>query len=282
VKHNLIIGFVIVACCIVTLIPAILIACSPGSTSPAPELQDDSSRLPPNEEVASCNGRSAGDACQFMDRDGLMMGVCDDRPGILACAPGRNQDIGENAREQTGPLVSNTPPAPVPPTTEEPGQVTAATGRRTFLLTSAVAPAGGMLPAEYTCDGSGSTPELSWSGAPADTKEYALMMTTQPGDGTTKWNWVLYGIPGNTTHLDRNSAGIGITGSGSHGTTIAYDPPCSQGPGPKIYTFTLYALSGSPVLPDRADMVDGPVLTNALTSLTIGRASFNLSYARPG
>ena len=65
------------------------------------------------------------------------------------------------------------------------------------------------------------------------------MMTTLPGDGTTKWNWVLYSIPESTTGLARNSSGVGILGVGSHGSTMAYEPPCSQGPGAKVYTFTL-------------------------------------------
>jgi phosphatidylethanolamine-binding protein (PEBP) family uncharacterized protein len=136
--------------------------------------------------------------------------------------------------------------------------------------------------AAYTCDGPGITPGLSWSGAPAGTEEYALMMTTQPGDGTTRWNWVLYGIPGTTTSLAENSTGIGTLGSGSHGTVMQYDPPCSQGPGSKAYTFTLYALSGSPSLPADPDQVTGPVLTSAIAPITLGTASLNLSYIRPG
>ena len=106
------------------------------------------------------------------------------------------------------------------------------------------------------------------------------MMTTLPGDGTTKWNWVLYGIPGNVTGLAKNSTGVGTLGTGSHGTVGQYDPPCSQGPGPKVYTFTLYALSGSPELPAR-EQVTGPALTNAISSITLGRASLSVSYSRP-
>ena len=107
------------------------------------------------------------------------------------------------------------------------------------------------------------------------------MMTTLPGDGTTKWSWVLYGIPATTTGLARNSSGVGIFGTGSHGSTMAYEPPCSQGPGAKLYTFTLYALSESPQLPDAADQVTGDALTEAISSITLGSASLNLSYARP-
>jgi len=151
----------------------------------------------------------------------------------------------------------------------------------TFSLTSDAGVDGGLLPSEYTCDGTGSSPALSWLNPPDGTKEFALMITTLPGDGTTKWNWVLYSIPGTTTGMAKNSSGVGILGTGSHGTTMTYDPPCSQGPGPKLYTFTLYALSESPQLPGAASQVTGEVLTNAISSITIRSTSLNLSYIRP-
>lgn len=150
-----------------------------------------------------------------------------------------------------------------------------------FTLASDVGIDGGTLPTEYTCDGNGSTPALSWSNEPIGTLEYALMMTTLPGDGTTRWNWVLYHIPATTTGLAKNVSGVGTLGTGGHGTTMAYDPPCSQGPGPKVYTFTLYALSGSPSLTVSPEEVTGEVLTNAISSMIIGTAALNLSYSRP-
>ncbi|HVP95523.1 hypothetical protein [Methanoregula sp.] len=165
--------------------------------------------------------------------------------------------------------------------TPQNGPVPAGTGAGTFTLMSDAGADGGTMSAAYTCDGAGNTPELSWSGAPTGTKEYALMMTTLPGDGTTRWNWVLYGIPGTTTSLAQNSTGTGTLGTGSHGTVMQYDPPCSQGPGLKTYTFTLYALSGSPSLPADPAQVTGPVLTSAIAPVTLGTASLNLSYTRP-
>ena len=150
-----------------------------------------------------------------------------------------------------------------------------------FSLTSDAGVDGGTLPTDYTCDGTGTSPALSWSNAPSGTKEFALMMTTLPGDGTTKWNWVVYSIPATATGLPKNSSGVGITGSGSHGTTMIFDGPCSQGPGAKLYTFTLYSLSTTPSLPGSADQVTGEVLTAAITSVTLGSATLNLSYARP-
>jgi phosphatidylethanolamine-binding protein (PEBP) family uncharacterized protein len=151
----------------------------------------------------------------------------------------------------------------------------------TFTLTSPAGVDGGTLPSECTCDGAGSTIALSWSNAPSGTREFALMMTTLPGDGTTKWNRVLYAIPASSTGLAKNSSGVGSLGVGSDGPQAAYQPPCSQGPGAKLYTFTLYALSVSPSLPVAATQVTGAALTSAIANITLGSASLKLSYTRP-
>ena len=151
----------------------------------------------------------------------------------------------------------------------------------TLSLERGAAPDDGILPVEYTCDGAGVSPPLAWDGAPRGTKEFALLMTTLPGDGTTKWNWVLYRIPSATTSLERGTTGVGVSGAGSHGGTLDYEPPCSQGSGPKAYTFTLYALSEPPVLPNDPREVTGDVLTRAILPVTVQTASFTVSYTRP-
>jgi phosphatidylethanolamine-binding protein (PEBP) family uncharacterized protein len=162
-----------------------------------------------------------------------------------------------------------------------PTQASPSPAASTFALTSPVAADGGTLPAEYTCDGGGASPALSWANAPAGTREFALMMTTLPGDGTTKWNWVLYAIPASATGLAKSTSGVGTPGVGSDGPQAAYQPPCSQGPGAKLYTFTLHALSASPSLPAAANQVTGAVLTAAIANITLGSASLKLSYTRP-
>ena len=148
-----------------------------------------------------------------------------------------------------------------------------------FTIKSDAGVDGGILPKEYTCDGAGYSPALSWSQVPAGTKEFALMLTTLPVDGSTKWNWVLYRIPATASGLVKNSTGVGINGMNSH-NILAYAPPCAQGPGAKVYTFTIYALSASPILPESASLVTGPVLTQAISSITLGSASINMSNSR--
>ncbi len=148
-----------------------------------------------------------------------------------------------------------------------------------FKLSSAAGTNNSAMAADYTCDGTGSTIPLSWANAPTGTKEFALLMTTLPGDGSTKWNWVLYHIPATTTNLVKDSFGVGTLGVGSDGPMAAYQPPCSQGPGAKIYTFTLYALSASPTLPT-SGAITGATIRDAIANITLGSTSLNLSFTR--
>ena len=296
-KRLRILGFAIAAFCIIALVVAVVIVADtpspagPGGKSnelvnnPATGTQKNSQSLPPNEAIASCTGKSAGDVCQFQDRQGSSTGVCDNTPGVLACAPGRDGSAGQGTGEKPAATGMNSQPATVQSGTNRTSSpqsvktaITVNTG--SFALTSNAGANGDTLPTEYSCDGAGSTPALSWSGAPEGTKEYALMMTTIPVDGSTRWNWVLYGIPGSATGLAKNSTGVGTTGTGSHGTVMKYDPPCPQGTGAKTYTLTLYALSASPALPSTAELVTGPVLTSVISSITLGKASFDMNYGR--
>ena len=149
-----------------------------------------------------------------------------------------------------------------------------------FALTSSVGAAGGLLPADYTCDGTSSSPPLAWANAPSGTKEFALLMTTIPATGSIKYNWVLSGIPATANSLARNSTGVGTAGVGSDGPTAAYQAPCSQGPGAKEYVFTLYALSASPALSVAANAVSGGDLANAIAPVILAATSLTLNYTR--
>ena len=148
-----------------------------------------------------------------------------------------------------------------------------------FALTSVAFTNGGTLPVVYTCDGAGHSPPLAWTGVPQGTTEFAVTMTTLARDGL-KWNWVLFHVPGSVRSLAEQSAGVGTNGITSDGPALAYSPPCSQGPGPMMYTFTVYALSASPTLPAQARQVTGAVLEGAIAAITLGRASATVTYTR--
>lgn len=150
-----------------------------------------------------------------------------------------------------------------------------------FVLRSPVVNEGGELPTEFTGDGAGVTPPLEWTGAPAGTKSFALIMSHIPGPGDVKWYWTLYDIPADTTVLAKGVTGVGKVGTGFKGQ-VGYEPPHSKGPGKKIYTLTLYALSAAPKLAVPPAQVNRDTLLAAIKDITLGSAALNVSYTRSG
>ncbi len=210
----------------------------------------------PPQAYEDCRGKNPGDVVQHMTREGRVPATCESSPDGLIARP------------------TNIPAtSPVQP-------ISARQFRSGFTLASGASIDGGVLPVEYSCDGAGASPALQWSNAPAGTKEFALMVTTIPADGTTRWNWVLYGIPKTATGLAKNTSGIGILGATSHDMSIRYEPPCPNGPGAKLYMITVYALSASPALPESPNKVTGAILTKAISAITLDSASINMSFAR--
>lgn len=93
------------------------------------------------------------------------------------------------------------------------------------------------------CGGSGVSPELHWSNAPAGTRSFALIVhdPDAPAAGGF-YHWVLYDIPPDTTTLPE-SAQIRANRSGRNGFgTIGYGGPCPPAGKAHHYEFTLYAL----------------------------------------
>ena len=154
----------------------------------------------------------------------------------------------------------------------------------TFALKSASAIDEGTLPVAYTCDGKSLSPQFSWSGAPVGTKSYALIMHTIPGPArpgesaaAVSYSWVLYNIPASTTSIAEGASNVGTAGVQSHGAG-AYGAPCSQGPGVKQYTFTVYALSSELSLD--AKSATGDVVRAAIKSVTLASAAMNVKASR--
>ncbi len=150
-----------------------------------------------------------------------------------------------------------------------------------FTLTSPDVTEGGILPAEYTCDGVASTLALSWSGAPAGTTSFAVIMHHVASPTDIHWYWVVYDIPADVTSLPKNMHGVGMLGTNSVNDRTEYTPPCSKGPGPKVYTYTVYALSAEPQLSVSPSQVTRQVLLDAIMDITLTSAELHVTYTRP-
>lgn len=150
-----------------------------------------------------------------------------------------------------------------------------------FELTSPAVKTDGVLPAEFTGDGAGISPPLEWTGAPAGTKAYALIMHHVDPEGTIKWYWTLYNIPATATALPKNAKGVGLQGNNSVNHRTEYAPPHSKGPGLKTYICTLYALSEPLALTCEPQTVTRAVLLEAMQGKILGRAELQVTYTRP-
>jgi gluconolactonase len=149
-----------------------------------------------------------------------------------------------------------------------------------FTLGSSAIVDNGTLPIEYTCDGDSATLPLTWDGAPAETVSFAVVMNHTPGPGDVHWYWVLYNIPADVTSLSKNSSGIGTLGTNGVNGDLVYAPPCSKGPGEKVYTYTVYALSALPEFSVPASQVSRDVLLESIQNITLASAELNVTYAR--
>ena len=151
---------------------------------------------------------------------------------------------------------------------------------RDFTLGSSSFPAGGPIPSRFTCDGSDVSPDLAWSGAPADAATFVLVVDDPDADGFA--HWIVYDMTGS----ESGALPLGISDSPDappQGTNdfgaIGWSGPCPPS-GEHRYRFTLTALAapleltGAP----RSDDVHA-----ALRSATIlGSAVLEAHYRRGG
>jgi Raf kinase inhibitor-like YbhB/YbcL family protein len=173
------------------------------------------------------------------------------------------------------------PPTDGPTTQRESANANNASSMESFTLSSPDVIDGGRLPVEYTCDGTSSTLALTWSGAPAGTQGYAVVMHHNAPDNGIHWYWVVYDLSANITSLPKNVDlnGIGSIGTNSVNDRNEYAPPCSKGPGDKEYIYTVYALSAQPQI--TASPVNRAALLDAIKDVTLASAELHVVYARP-
>lgn len=146
-----------------------------------------------------------------------------------------------------------------------------------FVLTSPAIGADGKLPATFTCDGTSESPPLSWTNPPTGTKSLALVMDHLAPDSIKSY-WVVYGIPAQSRTIAANGVTLGSLGVNTVNGRPEYAPPCSNGPGEKKYTLTIYALSVAPTL--AAQNVTREALLAAITDKTLATARLDVTYSR--
>lgn len=121
-------------------------------------------------------------------------------------------------------------------------------------VTSAAFKEGETIPAMYTCEGTNTSPELSWSSLPEQTRSIALIADDPDAPHETWVHWVAFNIPADIKLLPE---GVSIkTIGGTEGLTsfgrTGYGGPCPPS-GMHRYYFKIYALDTTLSLDDRAD-----------------------------
>ena len=137
---------------------------------------------------------------------------------------------------------------------------------------------------DYGCTGANRSPELSWSGAPAGTKSFAVTVhdPDAPHDGGW-WHWIVFDIPANVSRLPEgagNGAGLpagaveSLTDSGEPGYGGACPPPGK----PHRYVFAVTALKVAK-LGLNADAAPAAV-DAAIAHNSLGKATITALYGR--
>jgi Raf kinase inhibitor-like YbhB/YbcL family protein len=112
---------------------------------------------------------------------------------------------------------------------------------------------GGEFPKRETCDGQNTSPQLAWSGAPAGTKSFALILDDPDAPGGTFTHWLVWNIPAGTHELPENlPKTVELTDGARQGRNdfgkAGYGGPCPPPGKPHRYFFRLFALDNAPAV----------------------------------
>jgi len=141
---------------------------------------------------------------------------------------------------------------------------------------------GGRIPQKFTCDGSGTSPDIQLSSASSDTKSLLLVMDDPDASGFV--HWLLYNIPPATRDIPEGaSAQIALPAGAAEGENSihsnGYFGPCPPAPNPHHYVFSVYALDADLKLPPGQTKKE---LASAIKGHVLAKGSMTGLYTRGG
>ena len=119
-----------------------------------------------------------------------------------------------------------------------------ASARPATLWVSSTFPQRASLPRAFTCDGAEIAPPLFWSGAPTETRSFAIIVEDVDAD-PPRANWVL-AVPGNVTAIEGAPDGA-IVG-------LDWDAPCPPRGRAHHYVFRVFALDADVAQPEMSEL----------------------------
>jgi len=156
-----------------------------------------------------------------------------------------------------------------------------------FTLSSPAFAPNGEIPERHTCEGEDVSPALAWSGAPAETKSFALVVddpdAPDPAAPKMTWvHWVLYDLPADADALPGGIASSALPAGTRQGFNdwkrTGWSGPCPP-IGRHRYFFKLYALDE--VLPDLGKP-SGKELERAIAGHVLAKAELVGTYQKKG
>jgi len=141
---------------------------------------------------------------------------------------------------------------------------------------------GQSIPQKYTCDGDDISPPLTWTGAPAGVKTFALI-TDDPDAPAGIWvHWVIYNLPPDATGLTEDTPKSDSLPNGAKQgvndfKNVGYGGPCPPPGKAHRYFFKLYALDTTLDLPSGATKAD---LLKAMDGHVLAQGQLMGTYQR--
>jgi Raf kinase inhibitor-like YbhB/YbcL family protein len=134
------------------------------------------------------------------------------------------------------------------------------------------------------CKGGNRSPQISWHGAPANARSFAVTVFDPDAPGRGWWHWAVAGIPVGTDRLPNNASAsgalrkMGAIEARNDWDTDGYGGPCPPPGKPHRYVVTVYALNsadlrlrqGTPAL----------MLEHEIRTMTIASAQLTFTYGR--
>lgn len=139
----------------------------------------------------------------------------------------------------------------------------------------------------FGCQGGNLSPALTWSGAPAGTKSFAVTVyDPDASTGSGWWHWVVFNIPASAKELPRGAGDAQAKGlpAGSIQSRTDFGKPGYGGPCPPAgdkphrYQFTVYALKTDKLPLD--ENAPAAMVGFYLHQNLIQKAVLNASYGR--
>ena len=173
-----------------------------------------------------------------------------------------------------------TPRLPVARAVASPSPSPSAVVAQAFVLQSSAFSDGGVMPSEFTCDGAGQSPPLTWSGAPPATAAFTLIEQDTDQPFTL---WLVYNMPASVSQLEAgvpprpllvNGVQQGLNDTGS----VGYSGACpDKGRAPHHVAFSMFAQDGFVTLETAAAYAS---VHDALLGHTLAQANLSAIVQR--